>query len=488
MKFFSSLSLSLSLVAILTLTNLVMAEETMPAHKLDEVSVTATRIERKTADVPASVAVVGDEAIQETRMSNIKEVIRGTPGVLIDTRNQGYDSRIIIRGAGLKARYGVRDIMVLLDGVPITDPDGMTRLDFIDTSLIEQVEVVKGPNSTLWGANAAGGVINMTSKSPFEREGGVVKVGVGDYATRNYHLSYSDDIAETVYYTLSGSRRESENSWRRWNEFETNQASLQGAMMFDDESTLETYFGYTGADLQLPGKLNEDQFMEYEKTGQALETDGPWQYSGRYSDILFFNAKYTKEMGPWELKPLFYLNKWSHEHPITGRINEADTNTFGTDLQANRDHRLAGMKGILTIGATGRWDDQETDYFRYAEFTTTPGGRIIEVLSDRKGELIETQDRQVNLYGFYAQESVRPSDRWIVDIGLRYDEIQMDITGTRTEEYSYSLGRYVSAEDPDSVRKNFNGFSPRLGAHLQVQRLVESVHQFLSGHPDPHRG
>ena len=148
--------------------------------------------------------------------------------------------------------------MVLLDGVPITDPDGLTRLDFIDTSLIDQVEVVKGPNSTLWGANAAGGVINMTTKSPFEREGGVAKVGVGDYATRNYHLSYSDDIAETVYYTLSGSRRESENSWRRWNEFETNQASLQGAMMFDDESTLETYFGVHQCRPSVAGKTERE--------------------------------------------------------------------------------------------------------------------------------------------------------------------------------------------------------------------------------------
>ncbi|WP_372682027.1 TonB-dependent receptor [Desulfosarcina sp.] len=478
----------LALFVTLVVSNPVTAQEPLPAHELDQVSVTATRIERKTAEVPASVAVVGNKAIQETPMSNIKEVIRGIPGVLIDTRNQGYDSRIIIRGAGLKARYGVRDIMVLLDGVPITDPDGLTRLDFIDTQLIDQVEVVKGPNSTLWGANAAGGVINMTTKSPFEREGGVAKVGVGDYDTRNYHLSYSDDIAETVYYTLSGSRRESDNSWRRWNEFETNQASLQGAMMLDDGSTVESYVGVTSADIQLPGKLNESQFATYQATGKALETDGPWQYSGRYSDIFFVNAKYTKELGPWEFKPVLYLNKWAHEHPITGRINDADTNTFGADLQLNRNHRLAGMKGILTFGATGRWDDQETDYYRYADFATTPGGRITEVLSDQKGELIETQDRRVDLYGFYVQESLRPTDRWIVDMGLRYDDIQMDITGTRTEEYSYSLGRYVPAEDPVDVRKNFSGFSPRIGLTYLILEWLNLYTNFSQGIQTPTEG
>ncbi len=488
MKSFSIFFGLLALFVIHALPVPVMGQEPLPAHELDEVSITATRIERKTAEVPASVAVVGEEAIQETPMTNIKEAIRGIPGVLIDSPNRGYDSRIIIRGAGLKARYGVRDIMVLLDGVPITDPDGLTRLDFIDTQLIDQVEVVKGPNSTLWGANAAGGVINMSTKSPFEREGGVAKVGVGDYETRNYHLSYSDNIAETVYYTLSGSRRESDNSWRRWNEFETNQASLQGAMMLNDGSTLESYFGYTNADIQLPGKLNESQFEKYEMTGEAPETDGPWQYSGRYSDIFFVNAKYTKEVGPWEFKPVLYLNKWTHEHPITGRINDADTNTFGADLQVNRDHRLAGMEGILTFGATGRWDDQETEYYRYADFATTPGGRITEVLSDRRGDLIETQDRQVDLYGFYVQESLRPTDRWIVDMGLRYDEIQMDITGTRTEEYSYSRGMYIAAEDPDDVRKNFNGFSPRIGATFKFTDWLNLYCNFSQGFQTPTEG
>lgn len=488
MKSFSIFFGLLALFAIHALAGPVMGQEPLPAHELDEVSITATRIERKTAEVPASVAVIGEEAIQETKMFNIKEVLRGIPGVLIDTRNQGYDSRIIIRGAGLKARYGVRDIMVLLDGVPITDPDGLTRMDFIDTQLIEQIEVVKGPNSTLWGANAAGGVINMTTKSPFEREGGVAKVGVGDYATRNFHLSYSDDIAETVYYTLSGSRRESENSWRRWNEFETNQASLQGAMMFDDESTLETYVGVTSADIQLPGKLNEGQFATYQMTGEAMETDGPWQYSGRYSDVLFVNAKYTKEVGPWEFKPILYLNKWTHEHPITGRINDADTNTFGAELQVNRDHRLADMEGILTFGATGRWDDQETEYFRYADFATTQRGRITEVLSDRKGDLIETQDRRVDLYGVYVQESLRPTERWILDMGLRYDLIQMDITGTRTEEYSYSLGRYIPAEDPDDVRKTFDGFSPRIGITYLFTEWLNLYTNFSQGIQTPTEG
>jgi iron complex outermembrane recepter protein len=464
------------------------AEAPLPEHELEAVSITATRMERKTAEVPSSVAVIDDEAIEETKMFNVKEVLRSTPGVLIDTKNQGYDSRLLIRGAGLKARYGIRDIMVLMDGVPITDPDSMTRMDFIDTQLIEQIEVVKGPNSTLWGANAAGGVINIATKSPFEREGGIAKLGIGDDATRNYHLSYSDNAAETIYYTLSGSRRESNNSWRRWNKFETNQASVQAAAMLEDGSTLESYFGYTEADLQLPGKLDETMFEEYENSGEAMETEGPWQYSGRYSKIFFVNAKYTKTIGPWEVIPLLYLNKWTHLHPVTGRINEADTNTFGADLQVNHHHRFDTASGVLTFGGTGRWDDQKTDYFRYADYATAPGGRITEVLSDRKGDWIESQDRWVELYGLYVQESIRPTDRWIVDAGLRYDAVKMEITGTRIEAYSYSTGQYIPAQDPEDVKKTFTGLSPRLGITYKITEGLNVYASYSEGLQTPTEG
>ncbi|MFZ6016659.1 MAG: TonB-dependent receptor plug domain-containing protein [Nitrospirota bacterium] len=131
---------------------------------------------------------------------------------------------LIIRGSGLKARYGVREIMVLLDSVPITDPDGMTRLDFVDTQLVDRIDVVKGRDSTLYGANGAGGVINVITKSPFE-EVKSIKLGYGSDNAQMYNLIYGTHAGKT-YFTLSGSRR-STDSWRAWNEFSTNQGGIK---------------------------------------------------------------------------------------------------------------------------------------------------------------------------------------------------------------------------------------------------------------------
>ena len=71
-------------------------------QKLDEVSVTATRSERATKDVPQSITVVGSERIESEKMFNLKDALQGTPGVMIDSKNGGSDVRLTIRGAGIK--------------------------------------------------------------------------------------------------------------------------------------------------------------------------------------------------------------------------------------------------------------------------------------------------------------------------------------------------------------------------------------------------
>ncbi len=459
--------------------------------ELDEISVTATRIKRKTAEVPASIAVISKETMKDTKMFNVKEALTGIPGVLVESTNQGYDSRLIIRGAGLKAPYGVREIMVLRDGVPVTDPDGFTRLDMIDTQLIERIEVVKGPNSTMWGANAAGGVINIISKNPLERKGGRIKVGVGEFDTYNFHVSYSDNISDKLYYNGSASWRESRNSWRRWNEFETLQFSIKPYVVLEDGATWENNISYSKADLQLPGDLSEAMFNDYLNTGEAKQTKGPWQYSGRYSDSFFYSTKISKEFGNFEFIPTAYINYWEHHHPVTGRINDAKTWVMGTDFQLNYNHTIGGEAATMTSGLTIRFDNQETDYYQYADINTIPMvgrngfyNRIRSVSSDSAGTHMETQSRQALLYGLYVQESFRPVAKAMVDIGARVDVIDFDIESDWTSEYEWSTGSYNNSDSgSNEVTKSYTAFSPRIAASYA---LTEKLNIFTSASTGVH--
>ncbi|MEJ5339788.1 MAG: TonB-dependent receptor [Aquificaceae bacterium] len=452
--------------------------------EVQEVSVTATRLERKTEDVPSSVKVVGEERIKETKMFNLQEALSGVPGVFIQSRNQGYDTRLILRGSGLQAPYGVRQIMILLNGIPITDPDSLTRLDFVDTQLVKSIEVNKGPNP-LWGVNSAGGVISVQTISPFERKGGILKVGGGDFGTFYSHLNYTKSL-ENFYFTFSASRRQTDNSWRPWNKFWTNQITLQPAYMFSDGTTVESYLGYTRASLQLPGALvvdpvrRIDQWTTFKETGDVQQTADPWRHMGRYSEIWFFNTRLTKNIGSLELKPVFWLNHWTHYHPVTGRINDADTWIYGADLQGNYKNTF----GVLIVGFTLRHDEQKTKYYRYADVQVAGNPpRIISTLSDRAGDLLERQNQKTTLYGFYLQQSFT-FNKLILDVGARFDTVKFDIWGYKWGDYDFSTGNYRSCPSPSmencfdySREKTYNSVNPKVGL---VYRLYEGVNLYAT--------
>jgi len=458
--------------------------------ELEEVSVTATRTERKTEDVPASVSVIGKEKIQDKPMLNLYDALRGVPGVNISSRSLGYDTRLIIRGTGVKAPAATREIMALLNGVPITEPDSFTRFDLVDTSLIERIEVVKGPNSTLWGVNASGGVINVITKSPFERKGGFIKLGSGDYNTQNHNLYYSTPIGKGFYLGFNASRRQSDNSWRPRNKFWSNQITLQPSYMFENGDTWENYVGYTKTSLQLPRSLvvdparGIDQWSEFLRTGRAPRTAEPWKHAGRYSERYLFSSKLTKSFGNWKLIPLVYLNHWEHYHPGSVNIEDADTWIYGADLQANYKHSF----GILITGFTIRHDEQKINVFKYRD-VQVEGGRIVSTLSDNKGDLLEKQKQKTTLAGMFLQQSFQ-GERWILDVGARIDRVNFDISGYKWGDFS--AGNYRMCPDPRiencfdySRERTYTVFSPRVGVLYKLTPIFNIYGNISTGANTP---
>ncbi|MCU7844916.1 MAG: TonB-dependent receptor [Candidatus Thiodiazotropha sp. (ex Monitilora ramsayi)] len=471
------LILSITLLNTLIPTS-ILAEETSTGNleetsDYDVISVTATRIERGTKEVAGAIDVIDSERIESEKMFNIKDAIQGTPGVLIDSKNSAYDSRLIIRGAGQKANYGVREIMVIRDGVPMTDPDSFSRFDFIDTQDIERIEITKGPGS-LYGAGSSGGTIQIISKSVFDTDSNRVKVGAGEYGQSNLHGRVAGDINDSNAFSLTASYRKSDNDWRDWNEFESSQVSFKHGLLLDNEATLESELSYHKADLQIPGSMDENDFERYLDSGEQRDTSSQWQHSGRYSTIWFFNSRYEQEIGDLTLKPRIYANYWDHYHPVTGAINDnPGTMVIGTDLEFAYQHHLWG-KSTLVSGITARRDEtKDSKKFAYADLETNPPppwnpmgpDTIVRTLSDRPGDLLEVEDATNTLYGIFLQETLRPTERTTLDIGFRYDRTSFDIDNTAFGEYDWGSSSYVFFPTPVTTLtdKTFNLFSPKLG-------------------------
>ena len=473
--------LLLCATGLLAGSSLFAQEAQQPARaeqRFEEVEVTATRTERPIEEVPAGVSTITEEEIKNTKIFGLSEALQGTPGVQAETKNGGYDSRLIIRGAGLKARYGVREIMVLVDGVPITDPDGMTRLDSVDTDLVERIDVVKGPNSTLYGANAAGGVINIITRSPFA-ETKSLKAGYGSYRTDMEGLIYGTALGATAVTGYASHR--ATDSWREWNEFSTTQAGIKVGHAFADASSLEASFGYTTADIQLPGTLTKNQFY----TDASQLTSEPWRNSGRYSDVYSANLRYRTTAGAFDLKPILYYQHWTHFHPVTGIINDGGADVYGADIQGDMKHKIGSMDALLITGIAAQMDKSDGDQYTYRDVRTLPSGRILYTLSDTRGELAEVETDDVSKWGVYVQESIRPSDRWIVDAGVRYDQVNFKVDNQTYWKYLYSSGSYTTAPSTTNLNKDFSAVTPRLGVVYKAGALVHLYGNIATGFQTP---
>ena len=116
----------------------------------------------------------------EIRAVNFQDAIDFSAGLWItNSENQAQDNRMAIRGFGARSAFGIRGLKIILDGVPLTTPDGQSQVDNIPFQLIENVEIMKSLSSTRYG-NASGGVVIINTFSNLADKY-MVEAGYGSY-------------------------------------------------------------------------------------------------------------------------------------------------------------------------------------------------------------------------------------------------------------------------------------------------------------------
>ncbi|HIE05810.1 MAG TPA: TonB-dependent receptor [bacterium (Candidatus Stahlbacteria)] len=144
---------------------------------LDEIVVTATRYPEELVRIPVSVSVIDQDEIED--FLELNGALSGLPG--LRPLNYGFGSLSTIGIRGLPAD----ETLVLVDGVPINSvATGVGDLSFIPTELVKQVEVVRGPGSSIYGSNAVGGIVNIVT-----RKDDFLKSGIGNHNYWGLHSS-----------------------------------------------------------------------------------------------------------------------------------------------------------------------------------------------------------------------------------------------------------------------------------------------------------
>src|ERR1700743_2110457 len=126
-------------------------------------------------NVPASVSAIDKAQLSLQPDNSFVSALNSVPGVRAEERSPG-SYRLSIRGSLLRSPFGIRDVKIYYDEIPLTDAGGNTYLNAIDVNSIHNIEILKGPDGSLFGANS-GGVVLL---SPTDRhaDSNYVKLGL----------------------------------------------------------------------------------------------------------------------------------------------------------------------------------------------------------------------------------------------------------------------------------------------------------------------
>ncbi len=381
------------------------AEQEKPQEKLEyEVTVTANRMETSVKETASSVTVITRQDLEKTKKFTVLEALAEVMG-LSYTQNGplGSSSSVQIRGANSE------HTKVMIDGMELNDP--MTPSRTFDMGLllvesIDRVEIARGPQSTLYGSDAMGGVINIVTRQEHGKPRMHFSAQGGSYSTLNGNAEVSGRSGE-VSYSAGASYLESGGF---------SAAGSQYAGNIEND-------GYTN--LTLSGKLgyhpqeNLDLDLTFRSIDSRLDIDN---YGGDYGDDPNNVQDYNAVLLGGSARGLFVHNRWESKlslsylqyerrqdnPPDETHPQESERSHFKSDLLKLdwQNNIFAHENNTVTAGLAYSREQGESEY--YSESIWGP----YESLFPKQAS---------DTFGAYIQDRVTLSGKFFAALGARYD-------------------------------------------------------------------
>lgn len=368
-----------SLLVMLSIVLLAGPAAAQAPRNLDPVVVTATKVETPQERLGAAVTVVTEDEIREKNYATLEEVLRHVPGVEIQrSGGLGKTAQIRIRGAG------AQQVQVMVDGMRVKSPTlGVTAIGDISLDAIERIEVVRGPQSTLHGADAIGGVVNIITKKGQGPPSGTVRLEGGSFETYREQATLSGSW-KAFSYSLSGSHYDTRGYLKN---DDATQTALAGR--------LDYAFPWQGT-LTFGGRYSKQlSDLPVFSTNPTVFDPNAQQQSETY----LYNLSYDQKVVEWWDTRLRYGQWWNN----LGFQNPPPPGTSRTISQINTRRREFEWLNNLK---TGPWN------------TLTLGAEHRNEAGRNRG----TFRQEINVVSGFAQDELRLFDRVILGGGLRYED------------------------------------------------------------------
>jgi vitamin B12 transporter len=400
--------LAAALLLTATLSPSAFFEETkdkaLPQKPRHDVVVTATRIETPSKEVASSITVITRADLARANRSTVLDVLEGVVGTAaVRSGGIGAAASIMLRGGNSE------HTLVLLDGVEINDPMNPSRscdLAHIALDQVERIEVLRGPQSTLFGSDALGGVVNIITRTGEGRPNLSLYGSIGSLSTAESRLGISG-ASRKISYSLGASYLRSGGISAADNAFAGNREkdgyrnlSLTGRVGLKLRENLDL-------DLTVRGLLTRSEIDNF---GGPFGDDP--NNSQRY-DSLFARAQFRGLYGNgrWESKlgAAVIRSKRLNNNPVDGAHPfDSEKGSFRSGLLKVdwQNNVFLHPSNTLTFGAEYEAERGSSEY----RFESLWGPFMSEFPGRKAGDL-----------GIYVQDQVKFGGRFFATTGIRID-------------------------------------------------------------------
>ncbi|MCF3127183.1 TonB-dependent receptor plug domain-containing protein [Acinetobacter soli] len=356
----------------------VFADDSTDATQLDPIVVTASKSEEKASEVPARISVIDEKTIQQNPLLNVSDIIQRDPSIYIkQSGGIGQISEISIRGT--KSVH----TLVLKDGARLNSQNELGPLypAFLDTTDVQQIEILKGPASVQYGSDAIGGVIQLVSKKP--EKTGVELTGI--YGENNTYktIANANLVTDHGFYAQAGTQRLESDGTRIF------ESQHNGEKAGYDQKGYHAKVGYYQPDLidtsvSISENKGTNVFSEDYITNTALR-----QFKNRV-----INTKFAYNILPDLILNAYYANVQDKQNVPS---YSAYYNTENNESDLNLKWKFTKHQNVL-LGAT----------YNDANF--------------KSNSIIDT-DKSVNSTGYYLQHQLK-NEIFDTQLGVRLEDNQ----------------------------------------------------------------
>lgn len=226
-------------------------------QKVDEIIIRAYLSEQAILQVPSSVSLISAKQLRNQAGISMLPALNSVPGIRMEERSPG-SYRLSIRGSSLRSPFGVRNVKNYLDEFPLTDAGGNTYLNLIDVNSLHNMEVLKGPDGSLFGANSGGVVLlNPVDK---RADSSWVNAGItsGSYGLIQEQVAFQKKF-KNQYLNFNQSYQRSDG-YREHSAMSRNFAQMMYRVNYAKANQLRVLAFYSDLEYKTPGGLTLTQY------------------------------------------------------------------------------------------------------------------------------------------------------------------------------------------------------------------------------------